>query len=137
MSSPEPARLLWGGCACGACRLEVEDAFAYAMNCHCSACRRATGSAFKPFAGIERPRLRLTQGADALLIVGEAGGDHDMRCARCGSLLASVVRGGAWVHLPLGVLDEAPSLRPTHHIWVSSKAPWFEISDDLPQHAEF
>jgi hypothetical protein len=37
----------------------------------------------------------------------------------------------------LGVLDEAPSLRPTHHIWVSSKAPWFEITDDLPQHAEF
>ncbi len=136
MSSPEP-RLLGGGCNCGACRLEVEDAFAYAMNCHCSACRRTTGSAFKPFAGIERPRLRLTRGADAVLTVGDPGADHDARCARCGSLLFSVVREGAWVHLPLGVLDEAPSIRPTHHIWVSSKAPWFQITDDLPQHAEF
>jgi hypothetical protein len=37
--------------------LEVEGGFSYAMNGHCSGCRCATGSAFKPFACIKRPRL--------------------------------------------------------------------------------
>jgi hypothetical protein len=52
----------------------------------------------------------------------------------CGSLLYSVVREGAYVHVALGSLVDAPSIRPTEHIFVGSKAPWFEITDDLPQH---
>jgi hypothetical protein len=47
------------------------------------------------------------------------------------------VREGAWVHVPLGTLEDTPSIRPTAHIFVGSKAPWFEITDDLPQHVEF
>jgi hypothetical protein len=50
----------------------VEDAFVYAANCHCSDCRRTTGSAFKPFAGIPREKFGLVKGADALLIHGDA-----------------------------------------------------------------
>jgi hypothetical protein len=37
---------------------------------------------------------------------------------------------------PMGSLVDAPSIRPTHHIFVGSKAPWFEITDDLPQSEE-
>ena len=44
------ARILTGECYCRTVRFEVVDAFSYAMNCHCSNCRRTTGSAFKPFA---------------------------------------------------------------------------------------
>jgi hypothetical protein len=87
-------RMLSGKCECGAVRYRVADAFRYAENCHCSRCRAATGSAFKPFAGIERDRLELLDGADRLLIVGEP-------------------------------------------IFVGSKAPWFEITDDLPQFEEY
>lgn len=124
---------LHGRCQCGAVRYTVADRFGYALNCHCSGCRRATGSAFKPFGGIERGHVRLTQGEDRVLVVGE-GIDHDVRCRTCGSLLYSVVRGGEWAHVAYGTLDEAPSLRPTAHIFVGSKAPWFEITDGLPQH---
>ena len=46
------------------------------------------------------------------------------------------MRDGAWVHLALGSLVDEPSLRPTKHIFVGSKAPWFEIADDLPQFEE-
>lgn len=126
---------LRGGCACGAVRYQVTDAFLYAANCHCSRCRAATGSAFKAFAGIERDKLKLTAGADALLIVGEDG-QHDTRCGSCGSLLFSVVRDGGYVHVAMGTLAEAPSIRPTEHIFVGSKAPWFEITDDLPRFDE-
>ena len=71
---------------------EVADEFLYAANCHCSRCRAATGSAFKPFAGIERDKLAVLEGDDALLL--RRGGLNDTRCARCGSLLYSVVRDG-------------------------------------------
>ncbi len=126
-------RLLSGKCLCGAVQYEVADRFLYALNCHCSNCRRTTGSAFKPFAGIERGKLTVTQGADGLLI---HGGDkaHDAHCRRCGSLLYSVVREGGYAHVTMGTLVDAPTIRPSRHIFVGSKAPWFTITDDLSQH---
>jgi hypothetical protein len=131
----ERVQMLVGRCECGAVRYRVADEFLYASNCHCSRCRAATGSAFKPFAGIEREKLVVTHGAGALLVHGEDD-LNDTRCAACGSLLYSVVRDGAFVHVALGSLVDAPSMRPTKHIFVGSKAPWFEITDDLPQFEE-
>jgi hypothetical protein len=129
------SRVLVGKCECGTVRYQVEDAFLYAANCHCSRCRAATGSAFKAFAGIEREKLEIMDGPDALLVVGEEAA-NDTRCGACGSLLFSVVREGAYVHVAMGSLVDAPSIRPTKHIFVGSKAPWFEITDDLPQFEE-
>jgi hypothetical protein len=128
-------RTLTGGCECGAVRYQVADAFLYAANCHCSRCRAATGSAFKPFAGIERGKLEITEGQSMLLVVGEEN-SNDTRCGACGSLLFSVVRDGEYVHVAMGSLVDAPAIRPASHIYVGSKAPWFEITDDLPQHEE-
>jgi hypothetical protein len=128
-------RQLAGKCLCGAVEYAVADEFRYALNCHCSNCRRATGAAFKPFAGIERGQLAIRQGADRLLIFGSDSA-HDARCKLCGSLLYSVVRDGAFVHVTLGTLVDAPAIRPSAHIFVGSKAPWFDITDDLPQHLE-
>jgi hypothetical protein len=128
--------VLEGRCECGAVRYRVADEFRYAANCHCSQCRAATGSAFKPFAGIERDKLELTDGEDSLLVFGEDD-LNNTRCAACGSLLFSVVREGAYVHVALGSLVDPPGVRPTEHIFVGSKAPWFEITDDLPQHVEY
>jgi hypothetical protein len=80
-----------GKCFCGAVHYAVPDEFLYAMNCHCSNCRRATGSAFKPFGGIERDKLSITQGRDGLLVHGDEN-RNDNHCKACGSLLYSVVR---------------------------------------------
>jgi hypothetical protein len=129
------SRVLSGSCECGAVGYRVADEFLYAANCHCSRCRAATGSAFKPFAGIEREKLELMDGGAALLVVGDDD-LNDTRCATCGSLLFSVVREGAYVHVALGSLVDAPGIRATHHIFAGSKAPWFEITDDLPQFEE-
>ena len=133
--TPSDKRLLAGMCRCGAVRYEVSDAFVYAANCHCSGCRAATGSAFKAFAGIEREKLTLTEGLDDLAVFGEDD-LNDTRCGACGSFLFSVVRDGAWVHVSMGSLVDTPTIRPTHHIFVGSKAAWFEITDDLPQFDE-
>jgi hypothetical protein len=131
------ARMLTGACMCRAVAYTVADEFGYSLICHCSNCRRTTGSAFKPFAGIERDKLAITEGAAHLLIYGDAQANHDVHCRRCGSLLYSVVREGAFVHVTLGTLVDAPSIRPSAHIFVGSKAPWFTITDTLPQFEEF
>ena len=135
MTNPEKAsrRLLAGKCLCGAVHYAVADEFVYAANCHCSNCRRATGSAFKPFAGIEHDKLAVTRGEDNLMIFGEENG-NDTHCRLCGSLLYSVVRDGAYVHVAMGTLVDDPAIRPTKHIFVGSKAHWFTITDDLPQY---
>lgn len=132
-SGKASSRTLAGRCLCGAVCYTVADEFVYAAICHCSDCRRATGSAFKPFAGIERDKLSITRGEDSLLIYG-AELAHDTRCKVCGSFLFSVVRDGLFVHVAMGTLLEDPTIRPTEHIFVGSKAPWFTIEDDLPQY---
>jgi hypothetical protein len=129
-------RALSGKCLCGTVVYEVQDQFRYALNCHCSNCRRATGAAFKPFAGIESVKFRITRGADQLLIFGKES-PHDAHCGKCGSLLYSLVREAQFVHVSMGTLIDAPSIRPSAHIFVGSKAPWYTITDDLPQHEEF
>ena len=137
MTNPEKPsdRSLAGKCLCGAVHYAVADEFVYAANCHCSNCRRTTGSAFKPFAGIGRNRLRIIKGEDNLMIVGEANA-NDTHCSLCGSLLYSVVRDGAFVHVAMGTLVDDPGIRPRAHIFVGSKAPWFTITDDLAQYQE-
>jgi hypothetical protein len=127
--------VLTGACECGAVRYEVPDEFLYAANCHCSRCRAATGTAFKAFAGIERHKLAITTGSDTLFIVGDDRANHT-RCGVCGSLLFSIVRDGEYVHVAMGSLVDTPSIRPTEHIFVGSKASWFEITDALPQREE-
>jgi hypothetical protein len=128
-------RTLAGKCLCGAVHYAVADEFVYAANCHCSNCRRATGSAFKPFAGIARGRLSITKGEDKVMVFGDENA-NDRHCKICGSLLYSIVRDGAYVHVAMGTLVDDPSIRPAKHIFVGSKAPWFTITDDLLQYEE-
>ena len=129
-------RMLNGRCECRAVRYRVPDEFLYAANCHCSNCRAGTGSAFKAFAGIEREKLEILEGGETLLVWGDDEGNHT-RCGICGSLLYSVVRDGAYVHVAIGSLVDEPTIRPSEHIFVGSKAPWFEITDELPQSEEY
>lgn len=130
------SKILNGLCLCGAIRYEVVDAFNYAMNCHCSQCRRVTGSAFKAFGGIEIEKFQITNGADQLVRYGDEVG-YDAHCGKCGFLVYSLVREGTYAHVTYGTLVDNPSLLPTEHIFVGSKAAWFTITDDLPQHPEF
>ena len=96
---------------------------------------RLDGNGVQGLRGHPEGALVVTSGADQLMIVGEEDG-NDTRCGVCASLLFSVVRDGEYVHVAMGSLVDAPSIRPSEHIYVGSKAPWFEITDDLPQHEE-
>jgi AraC family transcriptional regulator len=130
-----PAKLR-GGCACGAVRFEVEDAFTYAGCCHCRQCRAESGSAFSAFAGIERSRLIVVSGAERIGSLLRPDGDRSSFCGRCGARVFAFVRDGEFVEVPLGALHDAPRIRPAFHAFVDSKAPWYAINDGLPQFGE-
>src|SRR3954465_9312158 len=110
MSSQQSnARILHGECLRRMVAYEVADAFEYAMNCHCSNCRRATGSAFKPFGGVKLQQLKVISDESLLMIYG--GSDaHDVHCKRCGSLLYSAFPPRGYAHITFGTLIGTPSL---------------------------
>jgi hypothetical protein len=132
----EEAGPLQGQCSCGQVRFTVDNSFEYAFFCHCSRCRTRTGSAFAAIAGIGIDKVQVTAGSDDLLIEGECSDGYGARCARCHAFLFAAVRERQYMHVSLGVLDGMPNRLPDHHIYVASKARWFEITDDLPQYDE-
>ena len=85
-------------------------------------------------AGIARDKLSIRHGEDNLSLFGDEGSADDVHCETCGSLLFSIVRDGVYVHVAMGTLVDDPTIRPTAHIFVGSKAPWFTIADGLPQY---
>lgn len=92
-----------------------------------------TGSAFLPWGEIEPEKLRVTQGEEVLLLDGDPNGHHSRLCRECFSLLYWTGYEGK-IRVPYGTLLDEPTLKPTAHMFVGSKASWFEILDDLPQH---
>lgn len=128
--------MLKGRCACKAVAYEIADEFLEAYNCHCSNCRALTGSAFLPWGEIEAEKLRITQGEDLSILVGDPNGQHARRCGECFSLLYWTGYEGK-IRVPYGTLIDEPTLKPTAHMFVASKAPWHHISDSLPQHDEY
>ena len=95
-----------GSCLCGGIRYQIDGALGAVAHCHCSMCRKATGAAFRTRATVPASSFRWVSGEP-----DEIG-------------------------LPLGTLDDDPGVRPSAHVFVGSKAPWFTISDDLPQFAD-
>jgi len=70
------------------------------------------------------------------LIEGECSDGYGARCGRCYAFLFAAVRDRQYAHVSLGVLAGTPSRLPDHHIYVGSKAPWYQITDELPQYDE-
>ena len=127
---------LHGHCACSQVRFLVQDEFEYAFYCHCSRCRVRTGSAFAAIAGICIDKVEVTAGHEHLLLEGECSDGYGARCRRCFSFLFAAVRERKYLHISLGTLIDTPSRVPDHHIYVASKAPWYQITDALPQYGE-
>ena len=94
-----------------------------------------TGSAFLPWGEIEPKKLRVTTGEDALILTRDLHAHYSKRCGKCFSLLYWTGYEGG-IRVPYGTLVDEPTLKPTAHMFVGSKAPWYEILDDLPQHDE-
>ena len=127
--------LITGGCLCGVVRYEINGPFTRAGHCHCSRCRRHSGTAVCTQGRVRRRDFRLMSGSEVLGVYGRGEGAVKVFCLICGSSLF----GGTWpdgpeVSIRLGSVDGDPGIRPQYHTFVASKAAWDEIADDLPQH---
>jgi hypothetical protein len=130
------AQSLTGQCACGRIQFMVQNEFEYAYYCHCSRCRARTGSVFAAIGGIAIDKLEVIAGHEHLLLEGECSDGYGARCGCCHSFLFSAVRARQYLHVSLGVVSGTPGRLPDHHVYVGSKAPWYQITDTLPQYAE-
>jgi len=129
--------MIRGGCLCGSIRYEVRGPVGRVNNCHCIMCRKAHGAAFATFGRVKADDFVLLSGADDLVSYQSSPPVTRTFCKKCGSSLQFIVTDRPEMFgLALGTLDDDPAVQPQRHIFVDFKAPWFDISDDLPQHAE-
>lgn len=129
--------MIRGSCLCGGVRFEVAPPFLRANHCHCDRCRKHSGTAVCTQARVRKEQFRLLQGAELIRVYGQGEGAVKAFCLNCGSSLF----GGEWpdgeqVSIRLGAFDDDPGIRPQFHTYVDSRAPWDEITDDLPQYRE-
>lgn len=128
-----------GSCLCAEVVYEIEGPFKVFQYCHCSRCRKFTGSAHASNLFVPPERFKWICGEE---FVGryehpEAKYFATAFCKRCGSSLPWAVQGGKNIIVTAGTLDEDPGIRPMWNIFWASKACWFESTESLAKHDEF
>jgi hypothetical protein len=130
-------RPVGGSCLCGGVRFEVTPPFRRASHCHCSRCRKHSGTFGLTQGRVPRERFRLLRGAELVRVWRPPGGGAVKAfCSECGSSLF----GGTWpdgpeISVRLGALEADPGIRPQYRSFVDSRAPWDELPDDgLPRY---
>lgn len=123
-----------GSCLCGAVKYEIRGDIGPGYYCHCSRCRKASGTVFASNAVVALDDFVVTSGSETLKTFVADTGLHRSFCGNCGSPIISRREGVAQVRVRLGTLDTSLEQGPQAHIYVGSKAEWWEIRDELPQH---
>ncbi|SFK40166.1 GFA family protein [Methylophaga sulfidovorans] len=129
--------MLKGSCLCQSVQYEIDDELGPTMICHCENCRKTSGSAYAINAAVETSHFHLKTGMDAVAEYESSPGVFRVFCQHCGSQLYSKrATMPEIIRLRLGTLDTVVDIKPQAHIFVSSKAAWHQICDDIPQFAE-
>ena len=124
-----------GACLCGAVRFEIDGELAGIQLCHCSQCRRASGTAFASNIPVRARDFRLLGGQEALRVYESSPGKERLFCGRCGSpVISRLTTDASTVRVRAGLLDAPVTARPVFHFHTASKADWWTIEGDLPQH---
>jgi len=130
-------KTLTGKCLCGAIAYEINGELGPIVNCHCSKCRRWHGAAFRTRCTVESKNFKWTRGEEHLSKYHSSETVVKTFCKICGSNLISMYDDRPEIiGLPIGGLEQDPGQRPLMNIYVKYKAPWYEITDGLPQHDE-
>ena len=129
------AGTLKGGCLCGAVRFELRQPFKIIHHCHCSRCRKGRAAAHASNGISDIPDLRFIQGEQHIskFRLQDAQFFGQWFCSKCGSPTPRIDAGRNIAITPMGALDDAAICEAADHIYVGSKAAWFEITDSLPQ----
>ncbi len=127
-----------GSCLCGGVKFEAADPSGF-RNCHCSRCRKSRGGAFASNLFVAPENFRWLSGRDQVMTYRLPGAQRfgNAFCRVCGGPVPREVPVLNVMLIPAGILDDDPGVRPAYHIFVGSKAPWHEITDELPRYDEY
>lgn len=128
MTEPEtPPFPQQGGCQCGAVRYELREPPFGTWACHCSLCRKQSGSAFGLSMAVSLDGLVFTAGEPAIWTrKAESGHTLDcLFCRDCGSrLIHRRHEHGGRQTLKPGTLDDSSWVAPGRHFFPESALPW-------------
>ncbi len=127
--------MLTGHCECHRVQLVADATISDYSHCHCSQCRRLHGAAFATFAGVPVASISYRSGRDEIRNYASSADHNRLFCGHCGSALMVLIEEEPdMAYLSMSILDGNPPRPDAYHIFVGSKAPWHDITDNAPQH---
>jgi len=127
-----------GSCLCGSVSYQFHAPEYVFQYCHCSRCRKFTGSAHASNILVAPEQFEWLGGEEMVGRFEHPEGRHFATCfcKQCGSSLPWLAQSGKTVVIPAGTLDDDPGIRPSQNIYWNSRAPWREAVEALPNHDE-
>jgi hypothetical protein len=125
-----------GSCLCQAVKYEIQGELTAVGHCHCSKCRKVSGTGSNAVCYASPEHLIWTKGETEISKFVFPDGWSSTFCSKCGSPLPQCVPDGSLCLVPAGTLDEDPGPDIMGHIYVGSKASWDVIGDTAPQFDE-
>ncbi|MCP4388004.1 MAG: GFA family protein [Gammaproteobacteria bacterium] len=131
-------KTITGSCLCQAVTYQFHGPEYVFQYCHCSRCRKFTGSAHASNLIIDPKNFEWLDGEDMVGRFEPAEAKHFATCfcRKCGSSLPWQSQSGTAMIIPAGTLDQDPGIKPTQNIFWDSRAPWGEEVASLPHYAE-
>lgn len=125
-----------GSCLCGQVLYEIDLPFKIFQYCHCSRCRKFTGSAHSANLFVPPAQFRWISGEDRVGRFEHPDAKYFATCfcKNCGSSLPWAVQGGKNIVIPAGTLDDDPGIRPKQNVFWGSKACWFKETNELAKY---
>lgn len=127
-----------GSCLCGEVSYEIEGPFKIFQYCHCSRCRKFTGSAHSANLFVPPERFRWTAGEEFIGRYEPKAAKYFATtfCKQCGSSLPWEAQQGKTIVVTAGTLNDDPEIKPMWNVFWRSSAPWYEETHNLPKHDE-
>jgi len=127
-----------GSCLCKSIVFEIDGEFEDFYLCHCSRCRKDTGSAHASNLFSSSAKIILISGEDQVKTYRVEGSEHSKSfCPNCGSALPTLQMDGSLLVVPAGSLDTDPNISPKGHIFVESRASWDNNLEQIPKYPEY
>ncbi|WP_421862121.1 GFA family protein [Parvibaculum sp.] len=122
-----------GSCNCGAVRIEIEGPLGVFGFCHCTTCRKASGTAFTANSSVGRERVRFLDGEAAIARYESSPGTFRCFCSKCGSPVykESAAKPGI-IRIRLGILDTPVGAKPKAHAFWGERADWYDDPGSMP-----
>ena len=127
-----------GKCLCGELEIKIKGEISDIIHCHCSLCRKNSGTAFATNGFINSSEFEIVSGRKNLSKFSFKPGRNRHFCTSCGSpVYSSNEQDPTRYRIRLGIIDSDITERPISHNFVSSKANWEELDVELPRYDSF